>query len=428
MKPSANQSTDFSEVDELLKQVEDLQATQKKMMYEQKKLKKLVQGKNEEIVQLCEQLRATDSLQSGEYHSAHFTPYVSIESEGGAGSHPATGPPSREGGRLQFLQELDDCRSQICHLIEENAVLKETVDKKHKREVDLENRLDQATKLEPMVEHLTMELSKYQHGGEELGRGKRSSGKKPPQPTFEEEYRLECKNSAKVQRGAGSHIATEPQSREGERLQFLQELDDCRSQISRLMKEKDKLKETVDKKHKRVVDLENRLDQATLLEPMVEQLTMELSKYQLGGEELGRGKRNSGKEPPQPTFEEEYRLECKNNAKLKHEIDVLKSEIDKLKSRSGSITDIDDFEVLNTTSEFTEHKACLEGEGEEGNEGKGVKWERKWRRDQNKEWKRSLSENEPEWEKKMGERDREWEQRLEVGWRWKERRGMRGRV
>lgn len=285
LKSSANQSTDFSEVDELLKQNENLQATQKKMIHEQKRLKKQLKEKNEEIARLCEQRGAEDVLQSGEYHSARSTPYTSMESERGASSRPATGPQSREGRILQYVQELDDCQSQISRLMEENAELSETVDKKHKRIVDLENRLDQATELQPVVEHLTMELSKYQQGGEGSGRGQRDSSKEHSQPA-----------------------------------------------------------------------------------------------------------------PHEKSYEER-------------------------------LTNIDDFEVVGATSGFTEHKAGLEREGEEGKgvRKRGSKREREGKREamikeQNKECKRSLSENDQELEKKMRERDREWEQRLQEKQReWEEK-------
>ena len=347
LKSPANQSTDFSEVDELLKQVEYLQATQKKMMHEQKRLKKQLKEKNEEIARLCERRGAEDVLQSGEYHSARSTPYTSMESDRDASSRPATGPQSREGRILQFVQELDDCRSQISRLMEENAELSETVDKKHKRIVDLENRLDQATELQPVVEHLTMELSKYQQGGEGSGRGKRDSGKEPSQPTPHEK--------------------------------------------------------AYEEKLRREVDT--------------------LRPYKSKAEEA---------EKKLQACEKEYRLERKNNAKLQHQIDALKSEIAKLKSGSGLITNIDDYEVVEVTSGFTEHKAGLEREEEEGKEGKdvrerGSKREREGKREamvkeQNKEWKRSLSENDQEMEKKMRERDREWEQRLQEKQReWEQR-------
>ena len=343
LKSPANQSTDFSEVDELLKQVEDLQATQKKMMHEQKRLKKQLKEKNEEIARLCERRGAEDVLQSGEYHSARSTPYTSMESDRDASSRPATGPQSREGRILQFVQELDDSRSQISRLMEENAELSETVDKKHKRIVDLENRLDQATELQPVVEHLTMELSKYQQGGEEVGRGKRDSSKEPSQPTPHEK--------------------------------------------------------AYEEKLRREVDT--------------------LRPYKSRAEEAEKNLQ---------TCEKEYRLERKNNAKLQHQIDALKSEITNLKSGSGSITKIDDFEVVDAASGFTEQKASWEGEEEgRGVKERGSKREKEPRqeamaKEQNKEWKRSLSENDQELEKKMRERDREWEQRLQEKQReWEER-------
>ena len=178
------------------------------MADEQEKLKQQLAEKNEEIVRLCEQRGAEDVLQSGEFHSAHSTPYTSMESDREASSHPATGPRSREGGRFQLLQELDGCKSQIGRYKEENAKLKVTIDTKHKRIVDLEGRLDQATQLQPMVEHLTMELSKYQQGGEDSGElhsyKARVEEAEEKYKVCEKEYQFERRENAKLQQQISS--------------------------------------------------------------------------------------------------------------------------------------------------------------------------------------------------------------------------------
>ena len=120
------------------------------------KLRKQLSQKEAEIAYLHQQNQK--SLTSDEFHSAHSTPFSSMNTEP---SSPVTTGPTGEGS--SFSKERDNVKVKGKQTMSARvSELEEKVKQKHKRVVELERRLDQVTNLEPQVERLTMELSKYE--------------------------------------------------------------------------------------------------------------------------------------------------------------------------------------------------------------------------------------------------------------------------
>ena len=135
-----------------------MQKTQKKLLHEIKKLKQQIKEKNDEIVRLCK-----DQSVEGEGRSVRSRFTTSVNSDNSHPIRPVTSFHASDDTSKQWLKkELDDYKLYIAQLTRENAEVKEKADQKHKRIVDLENRLDQATQLQPQIEYLTIELSKCQ--------------------------------------------------------------------------------------------------------------------------------------------------------------------------------------------------------------------------------------------------------------------------
>ena len=123
------------------------------------KVREQLSHKEAEITYLHQQ--NPKSLTSDEFYSAPSTPYSSMNTEPSA---PVTTGPTGEGG--SFPKERDNMMVKGKQTMSTRvSELEEIVKQKHKRVVELERRLDQVTHLEPEVERLTMELSKYEQGG-----------------------------------------------------------------------------------------------------------------------------------------------------------------------------------------------------------------------------------------------------------------------
>ena len=123
------------------------------------KMRKQLSQKEAEIAYL-HQLNQK-SLTGDEFYSAPSTPCSSMNTEPSA---PVTTGPAREGS--SFPKERDNVNVKGKQTMSTRvSELEEIVKHKHKRIVELESRLDQVANLEPEVERLTMELSKYKQGG-----------------------------------------------------------------------------------------------------------------------------------------------------------------------------------------------------------------------------------------------------------------------
>ena len=126
--------------------------------------KRQIQEKDDEIARLCKH-RANSPVVTGEFHSAHSTPFTSLSTE-------RDSPMGDEMGPMSMPTEVSE--------------LQKKVTEKHKRIVDLERRLDRAAKMNSEVERLTIELSKYEQGGEgsEVSPSKESSQGAAQEPAY----------------------------------------------------------------------------------------------------------------------------------------------------------------------------------------------------------------------------------------------------
>ena len=165
-----------------------MQNTQKKLLHEIKKLKKQITEKNDEIARLCKEQSVKGEDRSV---SSRFT--TSLDSDNPRPLRPVTSFHSNDDTSKHWLKkEMDDYKIQIAQLTRENEEVKKRADQKHTRIVDLENRLDQATKLEPQIEYLTIELSKCQAELESCTGTKKDSSDSNP-VTDIDSYNLEEK-------------------------------------------------------------------------------------------------------------------------------------------------------------------------------------------------------------------------------------------
>ena len=153
--------------------VEESQDTEIKVLRaELSRTKEQLHLREAEISQLHRQQSAS-LAPSEEFHSAHSTPFSSMNTE--PSSPVTTAPKGIFSGLLSTLKGTSSAPDRI-------SQLEETVKQKHQRIIDLERRLDQVTSLEPEVERLTMELSKYEQGANQPA----SKGEEPAVSTSTE--------------------------------------------------------------------------------------------------------------------------------------------------------------------------------------------------------------------------------------------------
>ena len=157
-KPEEEANTTSSPSEPLLpKNIETLQA-------DLEVAKRQIQEKDDEIARLCKH-RASSPVMTGEFHSAHSTPLTSLNAE-------RDSPVGDEKGPMSMPTKVSD--------------LQKKVTEKHKRIVELERRLDRAASMNSEVERLTIELSKYDQGGEgsEVSPSKESSQDAVQEPAY----------------------------------------------------------------------------------------------------------------------------------------------------------------------------------------------------------------------------------------------------
>ena len=204
------------------------------------------------------------------------------------------------------------------------------------------------------------------------------------------------------------------------------------------------LQKKVTEKHKRIVELERRLDRAAEMNSEVERLTIELSKYDQGGKgsEVNPSKESSQGAAQEPTyiarlrqkvdelqpfqikfeeaerrvkcFEKEYYEERRKHAELKIEMESLKSRIADVEDASGTTTSINDF-TEPSKRECDDPSMESSHESKKGDKGKrkvDIRKTREMEKTQKKESEQIGKKK--EWERMLKEKTHTFEMQLKV--------------
>ena len=200
--------------------VEESQDTEIKVLRaDLSRMKEQLHLKEAEISQLHRQQSAS-LPPSEEFHSAHSTPFSSMNTE--PSSPAATAPKGIFSGLISTFKGTSSAPDRI-------SQLEETVKQKHQRIVHLERRLDQVTSLEPQVERLTMELSKYEQGANQpASKGEEPALSTSTEPPYVEKLRQKYETAEK----RVTHYQTLHQEQQKDNAELMLEVKSLKKKLS----------------------------------------------------------------------------------------------------------------------------------------------------------------------------------------------------